>query len=322
MTDSLLWWTDVAAVLVALAIDQWMGEPSPRWHPVVWMGQYLQRAGRWLQTRTREGASDWPSFWRGAAAWWLGAMGVVLAAVALQWLILQLPWGWAALLLGVLLKPLLAWRMLVDEVLAVDAALAHSLPQGQAQLARIVSRDVTQLDATQVRESAIESLAENLNDSVVAPLFWFAVLGLPGAALQRYADTADSMWGYRGHYRGQHWEWAGKWAARIDDALAWLPARLTGLALLLAGGGSNWRRWRREAVQTPSPNSGWPMAAMALALDVPLRKPGVYVLHAAGRPLAAQHVQHAARLARYALWWILGVGMLAGWLAVAWKGAA
>jgi adenosylcobinamide-phosphate synthase len=84
----------------------------------------------------------------------------------------------------------------------------------------------------QVRESAIESLAENLNDSVVAPLFWFALLGLPGAALYRFANTADAMWGYPGMRGGRYWQWAGKWAARADDVLSWLPARIT--ALLLA----------------------------------------------------------------------------------------
>ena len=190
------------------------------------------------------------------------------------------------LLTGLALNPLLAWRMLTDEVAAVEAALGRSLEEVQQQLARIVSRDVTQLNEEQVRESAIESLSENLNDSVIAPLFWFALLGLPGAALFRYADTADSMWGYRGDYRGQVWEWAGKWAARIDDALAWVPARITGLALLLSGmrpTRCSLQRLQQEAAQTPSPNSGWPMAAMAMVLDVRLRKPGVYTLHAAGQ---------------------------------------
>src|SRR5690606_4699726 len=134
--------------------------------------------------------------------------------------------------LGLLLKPLLAWRLLREEVQGVEAALAESVEAGRARLARLVSRDVAPLSATEVRESAIESLAENLNDSVVAPLFWFVLAGLPGAALYRFANTADAMWGYRGARGGRVWEWAGKWAAHADDALSWLPARLT--ALLLA----------------------------------------------------------------------------------------
>lgn len=307
-------WIGLAAVLAALLIDQWIGEPPPRWHPVVWMGHYLGRAGRWLQAHVRPQGVDWPGFWCGALAWWAGALIVLTLAAGLQWLVLQLPWGWAALALGILLKPLLAWRMLTDEVAAVEAALGRSLQEGQLQLARIVSRDVSSLGETQVRESAIESLAENLNDSVIAPLFWFAMLGLPGAALFRYADTADSMWGYRGSYRGQTWEWAGKWAARVDDGLAWVPARITGLALWLSGRRPtrcSLGRLRSEARQTPSPNSGWPMAAMALALDVRLGKPQVYVLHAKGRLAASQDVPRAVQLARVAVIGLLAVGAMA-----------
>ena len=277
-------WIGFAAVLLALMIDQWIGEPPPRWHPVVWMGNYLGRAGRWLQAHVRLQGADWPSFWRGALAWWGGALLVLVLAGALQWLLLQLPWGWAALLLGIALKPLLAWRMLTDEVAAVEAALGRSLEEGQQQLARIVSRDVTQLNEEQVRESAIESLSENLNDSVIAPLFWFALLGLPGAALFRFANTADAMWGYRGVRGGRDWTWAGKWAARADDVLAWVPARITAALIALpAGTAAGPGRLPAEAARTPSPNGGWPMAAMALVLGVQLRKPGVYTLNPEGR---------------------------------------
>ena len=360
-----------AAVLLALFIDQWIGEPPPRWHPVVWMGNYLGWAGRWLQARVVIGqsgagdvagaadkadAADWASFWRGAAVWWLGAVLVLLVAGGLQWLLLQLPLGWAVLLLGVALKPLLAWRMLTDEVAAVEQQLGQSLQAGQQQLARIVSRDVAALDAVQVRESALESLAENLNDSVIAPLFWFALLGLPGAALCRFADTADSMWGYRGNYRGQRWEWAGKWTARADDVLAWLPARITAVALALAGVVASWRKARpachlaacsssaasasqavdaetstqsssiyqrlaqlpRQARCTPSPNSGWPMAALALVLDVRLCKPQTYTLHAQGQTAQACHIAQAVRLAHGALLGLVALWGLA-WLVAWWS---
>lgn len=291
---------------IALLLDHALGEPPPRWHPVVWMGRYLQYAGAWLQTRTRPGnAADQPSFWRGALAWWGGLGLVLIPASLLQWLLWQLPWFMAALLAGLLLKPLLAWRLLAQEVLAVEASLAHSLEAGRQQLARIVSRDVQQLDATQVRESALESLAENLNDSVIAPLCWFCLLGLPGAALYRYADTADSMWGYRGIYRGQCWEWAGKWAARTDDVLAWLPARITAWALLLAADWSSAKQLPAQAHQTPSPNSGWPMAAMALALGVCLRKPGVYTINAAGNAPQPVHVAQAIRQGQRTIWLIV-----------------
>ena len=99
---------------IALLLDHALGEPPPRWHPVVWMGRYLQYAGAWLQTRTRPGnAADQPSFWRGALAWWGGLGLVLIPASLLQWLLWQLPWFMVALLAGLLLKPLLAWRLLV-----------------------------------------------------------------------------------------------------------------------------------------------------------------------------------------------------------------
>ena len=202
--------------LLALAIDWWLGEPPARWHPVVWMGSALHRAGEQvapLQPVER----DFRRFWLGALVWIAMAAIVLIVHWWLQHAALMLMAWLAVAVLAFLLKPLLAWRMLHDEVLAVELALGQSLPAGRAQLARLVSRDVSALTTVQVRESAIESLAENLNDSVVAPLFWCALLGLPGAALYRLANTADAMWGYPGMRSGRYWQWAGKWAARADD---------------------------------------------------------------------------------------------------------
>jgi adenosylcobinamide-phosphate synthase len=286
------------AVLVALAVDRLWGEPAARWHPVVWMGAYLGRAGQ--RTAPLANAADTHqrrAFWLGALAWSAGALVVWLLSWTAVWLLGAAP-GWLqAVVLGLLLKPMLAWRMLRDEVAAVEKALDESLIAGRERLSWLVSRDVTVLDVAQVRESAIETLAENLNDSVVAPLFWFAIAGLPGAVLYRFANTADAMWGYRGERQGRDWTWAGKWAARADDVLSWLPARLT--AGLLAGvcGALRWRELGRQARQTPSPNSGWPMAAMALALDVRLSKPGVYQLNPSGRSPQAADTARALQLA-------------------------
>jgi adenosylcobinamide-phosphate synthase len=286
------------AVLVALAVDRIWGEPGARWHPVVWMGAYLGRAGqRTAPLVSAAGGQQRRAFWLGAVAWIVGALTVWLLSWAAVWLLGAAPEWLQVAVLGLLLKPMLAWRMLRDEVKAVEAALNESLAAGRARLAWLVSRDVTELDAAQVRESAIETLAENLNDSVVAPLFWFAIAGLPGAALYRFANTADAMWGYRGERQGRDWTWAGKWAARADDVLSWLPARLT--AGLLAGvcGAFRWQKLRTQARQTPSPNSGWPMAAMALALDVRLSKPGVYQLNPSGRSPQAADTARALQLA-------------------------
>ena len=167
----------------------------------------------------------WAVRWRGVWAWPCWAAG---AWWLQQALLAHLPAWLAAAVLALLLKPLLAWRMLRDEVLAVEDALATSLDAGRQRLSRIVSRDTRALTETEVRESAIETLAENLNDSVVAPVFWFVLLGLPGAVVYRFANTADAMWGYRGR-----WEWAGKFAARADDVLSWIPARITALLLVV-----------------------------------------------------------------------------------------
>ncbi len=269
-----------AALLLALLMDVTWGEP-PSWaHPVVGMGKYLSWCGKLLP-----GLRPFPAFGLGALAWLAGAT----LTGGLAWFA-QLQMGSslhpviAALLTAVLLKPMLAWRMLRTEVDAVETALQQSLQAGRERLSWLVSRDTVLLNESEVRESAIESLAENLNDSVVAPIFWFVLLGLPGAAIYRFANTADAMWGYRGVYKGKNWEWAGKWAARADDVLSWVPARLTALLLALAAGGLPFKTLRLEARKTPSPNSGWPMAAMAMALGVSLRKPGVYTLNAEGKP--------------------------------------
>ena len=298
------------AVAVALVVDYWLGEPRAGWHPVVWTGRYLDWAGRWVApvpSPTLQLTPDLKHFWLGMLFWLTGATAVSVAAWVLQDAIMTLPkylsnslhlhavigTALAAVLLGLVLKPLLAWAMLKSEVMAVEAALGESVQAGCERLKWLVSRDVAALTEAQVRESAIESLAENLNDSVVAPIFWFVLMGLPGAALYRFANTADAMWGYRGVRNGQVWEWGGKCAARADDVLSWVPARITAALLMAVSGIGAVRALRQEARRTPSPNSGWPMAAMALGLGVCLRKSGVYTLNASGRAMHATDTQRA-----------------------------
>ncbi|CAN7501166.1 adenosylcobinamide-phosphate synthase CbiB [Acidovorax sp. LjRoot194] len=280
--------------VLALAVDWWLGEPPAAWHPVVWMGKALQYGGERVAP-TAPVAADLKRFWLAALFWCALAAIVLIVSGLAQHATLALYGLLAMALLALLLKPLLAWRMLRDEVLAVEIALSQSLPAGRERLSRLVSRDVSALTADEVRESAIESLAENLNDSVVAPLFWFALLGLPGAALYRMANTADAMWGYPGMRGGRYWQWAGKWAARADDGLSWVPARIAALLLALAAGGLPLRTLVRQARKTPSPNSGWPMAAMALSLNVRLAKPGVYALNGAARSPGPLDTRRAAR---------------------------
>jgi adenosylcobinamide-phosphate synthase len=282
------------SIVLALLIDRWFGEPPARVHPVVWMGRYLERVGRTLPDHGPRTA-----FCLGALYWLLGAATVAIlyggagagAAMLPPWLDIALT--------ALLLKPLFALRLLVHEVGAVENSLAQSVECGRRRLSQIVSRDTSTLDPGEIRESALESLAENLSDSVVAPLFWFLLFGLPGAALYRFANTADAMWGYRGR-----WEWAGKFAARTDDFLNLVPARMTAVGLILAGPNrlSLLRRLAREAARTASPNSGWPMAALALSLNIRLRKPQVYALNAEGRAPSAEDTAAALLRAQLTAW--------------------
>lgn len=248
------------------------------------------------------------AFFLGTAYWLAGAVVVAAVYGYAGVMFSKLPLWLDSLLTALALKPLFALRMLLSEVRAVEKSLGQSVECGRARLAQIVSRNTAQLASDEIRESSLESLAENLSDSVVAPLFWFAIFGLPGAAVYRFANTADAMWGYRGR-----WEWAGKFTARADDVLNWIPARLTGVGLLLLGPHRLplLRRLPREAARTASPNSGWPMGALALSLNVRLRKPQVYELNAAGISPSAMDTATALRRAE-SLAWITAILFAAG----------
>jgi adenosylcobinamide-phosphate synthase len=282
------------SIVLALLIDRWCGEPPARIHPVVWMGRYLRRAGRSLPDRgPRMALFLGTTYWLAGAALVAAVYGLAGAGSA------TLPPWLDIALTAVLLKPLFALRLLLREVGAVENSLTHGVECGRARLAHIVSRDTANLDSGEIRESSLESLAENLSDSVIAPLFWFALFGLPGAAVYRFANTADAMWGYRGR-----WEWAGKFAARADDLLNLIPARLTAIGLLLLGSNriALLLRLPAEAARTASPNSGWPMGALALSLNVRLRKPQVYALNAGGSAPSAADTATALRRAESTAW--------------------
>ncbi|OLV18454.1 adenosylcobinamide-phosphate synthase CbiB [Deinococcus marmoris] len=271
-------------MLLALALDL-LGEPPAPFHPVIWMGNYLKAV------RKRWRAETPSKQLREGAGWWALGAG---ASAAVGELAQRLPGGWITQ--GILLKPLLARRALFAAVSEVHTALvADDLPEARRLLAwHLVSRETSELTASEVAGAAIESLAENLSDSVVAPLLCFRVGGLPLAALYRYANTADAMWGYR----TPALEYAGKVAAHADDALNLAPARLTALCTLLASGGRGLSVWERDRRNTASPNAGHPMSAFAGALGVRLDKRGVYVLNASGRVPEAADLPRALTLAR------------------------
>lgn len=289
----------MTAVGLSGLLDAVAGEPPTRLHPVVGMGRYLDVAARLVPAGppTRARVS-------GGVAWAVGLGASVLTACALEAVARRLPAPVGTVLRGVVLWPLWSGRLLLSEVAAVEAALAVDLDTGRRAVARVVSRPTGDLTADGVRAAALETLAENLSDSVVAPLLWAAIGGVPAAAAYRFVNTADAVWGYR----TPRWRDAGTVAARADDVANLVPARLTAVLLLVGAPRSAWRSLVSEARRTPSPNSGWPMAALALRLDRRLAKPGAYVLHPGGGRATPADTREALRLARRAVMAVVVAG--------------
>lgn len=252
-----------AAILaLALALDAALGEPGWLWrrvpHPAVLMGRAVTRA----EARLNRGGLRRV---RGAAM----VAGLGLLALILGAILQSLGWAVEVLVLAVLL----AHRSLVDHVAAVAASLRFSPGDARLMVARIVSRETKAMDGPAVARAALESGAENFSDGVVAPAFWYLVAGLPGLVLYKLVNTADSMVGYRTP-RHAEFGWA---AARLDDLLNWVPARLSALMIAAVGGRlRDWRAITADARRHRSPNAGWPEAAAARVLGVALAGPRVY----------------------------------------------
>lgn len=266
------------AMVVAMAVDALLGWPSELFaligHPVTWLGRLIAGidAG-WNR------ASAPPALRRAAGI--AGTLLVIALAVALGWLLQSLlqfifPWGWIQIaLVGVLAWPLVALRSLHDHVAAVAYPLqGGDISTAREAVSRIVGRDPAALDEAGIARAAIESLAENASDGIVAPVFWGALFGLPGILGYKAINTLDSMIGHRSE-RHEAFGWA---AARIDDVANFIPARLTGfLFVLLAPKRSQALScMTRDARRHRSPNAGWPEAAMAGALRVRLSGPRIY----------------------------------------------
>lgn len=270
--------THLCLLAAALLLDALVGDPPWLWrrlpHPVALIGRLIG----WLDRRLNQDG-DAPARRRMAG---IGAtLLLVLLAGGIGWgvsaLLRALPFGW--LLEIVLAAVFLAQRSLHDHVSAVAAACdLEGLEGGRRAVSMIVGRDPQSLDMAGVCRAAIESDAENYSDGVVAPAFWFALFGLPGILAYKAVNTADSMIGHR-TARHEAFGWA---AARLDDMLNLIPARLCGALLTLAapfGGGhigSAWRAMLRDAPKHRSPNAGWPEAAMAGGLGLALAGPRQY----------------------------------------------
>jgi adenosylcobinamide-phosphate synthase len=285
----------MGSALVALAVDLLAGEPPTRMHPTVAMGRWIGR-GR----AARHSRAAFPSFLEGAAVVATGALGVAALGFAADRVIGAFSQEPRVLLHGLALKPTMSVRALVSAATEVEDALnAGDLDRARARLSwHLVSRDTSNLSSGEVAAAAIESLAENLNDAVVAPLMAFRVGGLAGAYLFRFVNTADAMLGYH----TPELEWFGKAAARADDLLAFLPARATtcliacGAALTGASVGGALRVAIADARNTESPNAGWPMATMAGALGVRLAKRHYYILNGSARSPSSRDIRRARHI--------------------------
>ncbi|HEV7373038.1 adenosylcobinamide-phosphate synthase CbiB [Arenibaculum sp.] len=281
-------------LLLALLLDATFGEPALLYarvpHPAVLLGRLVGALDRGLN---REGMAAPARRAAGVASVALLVLATALPAAVLSALLSALPAGWVVE--AALASTLVAQRSLYEHVAAVADALERGgLAAGRRAVSMIVGRDPESLDEAGVARAAIESCAENFSDGVVAPVFWFALLGLPGLVTYKAINTADSMIGHRTP-RHEAFGWA---AARLDDVVNLVPARLSGLLVALAsplaGGarpGAALDAMRRDARHHRSPNAGWPEAAMAAALGLALAGPRRY----AGRTVEDRWMNAAGR---------------------------
>jgi adenosylcobinamide-phosphate synthase len=248
---------------IAMVADAVLGEPPAIWnrlpHPAVLMGRVIDRLDkRWN---------------RGLARRLMGvaATAVLVAGGAILGLVLHLLPD-AGLIEAAIVAVLLAQKSLVDHVRAVATALRQSLPEGRKSVAMIVGRDTKAMTAPDIARAAIESAAENLSDGVIAPIFWYLIAGLPGIIVYKVVNTADSMIGHRTP-KYEAFGWA---AARLDDVLNLIPARLTAVLIAVTHRHFDSAPILRDGPLHRSPNAGWPEAAMAVVLNVALSGPRSY----------------------------------------------
>ena len=271
--------TNAISLLIGWLLDLIFGDPSKLPHPIVWFGKAIAFCEHRLNRgnhRKLKGA--------------LTAVFLIAATFALTWFLRNilnslLPFCDTNLFTCffdvLIIFYCLAGTTLIREVRAVFLALDRSLEEGRKQVARIVGRDTSELSDQEVRTAALETLAENLSDGVIAPLFWFAILGTPGMLAYKMVNTLDSMIGYK----TERYKDFGCWAAHIDDIANYIPARLTALLMVMATGRLGllrfvWKNGRNHA----SPNSGYPEAALAGILDCRFGGPHYYFGHLFDKP--------------------------------------
>ena len=297
------WIIAILPLLIGWLLDLLIGDPQWLPHPVVWFGKAIAACEHKLNRGHHRNA-------KGAVV----AICLIALVFALTWLVRYWLLSLSSYLLllfdAVIIFYCLAGTTLIREVHEVFYALDRSLEEGRQQVARIVGRDTSELSAQEVRTAALETLAENLSDGVIAPLFWFALLGTPGMLAYKMVNTLDSMIGYK----TERYKDFGCWAAHIDDVANYLPARLTALLMILASGKLNllafvWKNGPRHA----SPNSGYPEAALAGILNCRFGGPHYYFgqlfdkpyIGENERPLTTADMKKAVRVNRVAEIWML-----------------
>lgn len=298
----------VALLLPSGLLLDWLLGEVRRWHPLVGFGN----AAAWLEKRLNTGEAR---LTRGLFAW---GVAVLLPSAAAWWAIwYAMQWSmWAACIAHVMLLYFcLGLRSLRDHALPIAHALAGGdLPGARELTARIVSRDTAQAQEADLAKAGVESLLENGNDAVFGTLFWFVVAGGPGALAFRLANTLDAMWGYR----TPRFDLFGRTAARVDDALNFIPARLTALSYALLGNTHMaWQCWRAQAPLWSSPNAGPVMAAGAGALNISVGGAAVYHGEIEERPAlgngpaaCGNDIVRAWKLvARSVILWVLLIGV-------------
>ncbi len=292
----------ILPLLAGWTLDLLMGDPSWLPHPIVWFGKAIAA----FEHRLNKGTGRKT---KGAFT----AIFLIISVFTATWMLRHLcsifNTQFRMILDAVIIFYCLAGTTLIREVREVFLALDRSLDEGRRQVARIVGRDTKELSAQEVRTAALETLAENLSDGVIAPLFWFAILGTPGMLAYKMVNTLDSMIGYR----TERYREFGCWAARIDDIANYIPARLTALLMVLpeVAVRGKWslitfvfKNGRKHA----SPNSGYPEAALAGLLNCRFGGPHYYFgqlfdkpyIGENDRPLSTEDMKKAVRVNRTA----------------------
>ncbi|MBR1464337.1 MAG: cobalamin biosynthesis protein CobD [Prevotella sp.] len=288
------------ALIIGWIMDKLLGDPSWLPHPIVYFGKAIAFGERRLNNGARRRL-------KGGVL----AVSLIVAVYLITWLVLHyasmIPMPGISLsvvISAVLIFFCLAGTTLVKEVRMVFEALDRSLDEGRQQVARIVGRDTSQLDAQEIRKAALETLAENLSDGVIAPLFWLLLLGVPGMMAYKMVNTLDSMIGYR----TERYRQFGTVAARIDDVANYLPARITALLMILVALRPQlisfvWKYGSKHA----SPNSGYPESALAGILNCQFGGTHTYFGEVIEKPFIGNHdrplsINDMRRACRINLW--------------------